>query len=482
MGCGCGPHWGDILNAKHRTMNTPAAGGPYETALVLGLGSSGEAAAELLVAEGAKVTAADAADDACLREKAVVLENAGVKVSLGARTPPDGRFQVCVLSPGIPADSEWVRTVEARGIEVVSELEFGWSRCGCKTLAITGSNGKSTMVKLCTDAISRAGGVAEAAGNYGMPVSKVALERRKPDWLVLEVSSFQMERISRFRPDVGVLLNVLPNHLDRHKSMETYMRLKARLFAQMGQSDTGIVPVELMDRIKSLSPSLQTWVTFGSQVEADYEYSRGRVVFHGRGGESRGSSDDVSFAGTFLDNEILGSTAAAAAAAVQACGFSPGHVASAARVFEQLPHRMQKIAEIGGVEFIDDSKATNLAALSAALRICRRPVRLIAGGRPKESDFSSVKEMLATKGVMVYLIGEVKFVLASAWGDTVKCRICESLAEAVGTAWKDSQPGETVLLSPGCTSFDQFKSFEERGERFSELVKSFTKEEKERTG
>ena len=144
--------------------------------------------------------------------------------------------------------------------------------------------------------------------------------------------------------------------------------------------------------------------------------------------------------------------------------------------------RMQKVAEAGGVEFVDNSKATNIAALGASLKMCRRPVRLIAGGRPKEKDFSSVKEILATKGVKIYLIGEAKFVLASAWQDAVQCEPCDSLAEAVEHAWRESKPGETVLLSPGCTSFDQFRNFEERGETFSELVKSFARKEKERAG
>ena len=199
-------------------------------------------------------------------------------------------------------------------------------------------------------------------------------------------------------------------------------------------------------------------------------------------GKTDGSRHETHFAGTFLDNEILGLTAAAASAALRACGFSPDHVAAAAKDFEQLPHRMQRVAEVGGVEFVDNSKATNVAALFAALKMCNRPVRLIAGGRPKETDFSLVKELLATKGVMVYLIGESSLALASAWRDVVKCKLCETLAAAVESAWRDSIRGETVLLAPGCTSFDQFKNFEDRGEQFSKIVKSFVGKEKEKSG
>ncbi|MEI6970348.1 MAG: UDP-N-acetylmuramoyl-L-alanine--D-glutamate ligase [bacterium] len=472
-----------ILNTEHtRPAARPeqkrngAGNSPYGRALVLGLGSSGVAAAKLLIGEGTQVTAVDAADKPDLREIAAELESAGAKVFLGRKTVPDGAFSVCVLSPGIPADSDWVRGVEARGTEVISELELGWRRCGSKTLAITGSNGKSTMAKLCSEALARAGASTVVAGNYGLPVSRVATERQKPDWLVLEVSSFQLERISQFRPDVGVVLNVLPNHLDRHGSMDVYLGLKAGILRNMGGDGTGVVPVDLREKIGGISPSLRRWSTFGGAGEADYAYVDGKVICRDRGGPG-GGFGEVSFKGTFLDNEILGLTAAATVAAVQACGFEAGHVAAAARDFEQLPHRMQKVADIGGVEFVDNSKATNIAALSAALRVCKRPVRLIAGGRPKETDFASVKGILASRAVMVYLIGEAKFVLASAWQDTVHCKLCDNLAEAVGAAWRDARPGETILLAPGCTSFDQFRNFEERGERFSELVKSLSKDE-----
>ena len=453
----------------------------YKTALVLGLGSSGVAAANLLMGEGVEVTAADAADNPALREKARELEGHGVRVVLDARTPPDGIFSVCVVSPGISADSQMIRTLESRGVEVLSELELGWSRCGCKTLAITGSNGKSTMAKLCKEALARAGSRAEVAGNYGLPVSTVAVERRQLDWLILEVSSFQLEKVAGFRPDVGVLLNVLPNHLDRHKDMETYTSLKARLFAKMGTGGIGIVPAELLGKIRAISPGLKTWTTFGADANADYIYSPGRVT-HSELGKTDGSRHEIRFAGTFLENEILGLTAAAASAALRACGFSPDYVAAAAKDFEQLPHRMQRVAEIGGIEFVDNSKATNVAALFAALKMCNRPVRLVAGGRPKETDFSLVKELLATKGVMVYLIGESRFALASAWRDVVKCKVCETLTEAVDSAWRDSISGETVLLAPGCTSFDQFKNFEDRGDQFSKIVKSFIGKEKEKSG
>jgi len=450
----------------------------YKTAIVLGLGSSGVAAAKLLAGEGTSVTVIDSGDSAELRSRAAGLDAAGVKVVLGVKILPNEDFEVCVLSPGIPAESKWVIELEGRGVEVLAELEFGWRRCQCHVLAITGSNGKSTMAKLCKEAFEEQGFRTELAGNYGLPVSAVALSRTKVDWLVLEVSSFQLERTVRFRPDVGVLLNLLPNHLDRHGDMASYGRLKARLFANMLSGDTAVVHEDLAVMVKSMAPGPQTWTTFGNSGAADFAYAPGGVVYRPAGKELK--TGTVPFEGTVFDNEILGLTAAAASAAMVACGVAPSCVALAAKAFKPLPHRMERVVETGGVEFIDDSKATNLAGMAAALRICKRPVRLLAGGRLKEKDLISVKELLVKKVVMVYLFGEAKFVLDLAWRDSVACVLFESLAAAATAAWKDSRPGDVVLLSPACTSFDQFRSFEERGEKFSQLVRSFVTEEKEK--
>ena len=437
----------------------------YESALVLGLGSSGMAAADLLLGEGTAVTAVDSADSAELRNAADKLKAAGARVMLGCKKLPGGEFSVCVLSPGIDSSSDWVRGIEKRRVPVVPELELGWLRCSCRILAVTGSNGKSTFVKLCRDSLVKAGLRAEPAGNYGMPLCTAARMSAQLDWVVVEVSSFQLEKTDQFRPDVGVLLNIVPNHLDRHHDMETYAALKRRLFARMIDKDTAVAPVELAGAISALPGFRGKLVTFGSSDAADCVYGKSQVT-----AGAPGKRHSISLAGTMFDNDVLGPAAAAAVGAVEACGLPGDCVGAAAAAFKPLAHRMQRVAERDGVLFVDDSKGTNLAAMGAALRLAQRPVRLIAGGLLKEKKLDTVKELLEEKAVAVYLIGAGASAMEKAWHDVVPCLVCGGIDEAVKTAWNDAREGDMVLLSPGCASFDQFRNFEQRGERFAEIV------------
>ncbi|MBI2438716.1 MAG: UDP-N-acetylmuramoyl-L-alanine--D-glutamate ligase [Lentisphaerae bacterium] len=376
---------------------------------------------------------------------------------------PPGDFEVAIISPGISASAAAVQAITARGIPVVSELELGWSRATCRVLAITGSNGKSTLVKLCAEALAQAGQRVVIAGNYGVPVAAVVSERRKLDWLVLEVSSFQLETVQAFRPDVGVLLNVTPNHLDRHGDLPTYRGLKARLFARMTAADTGIVEQAIMPEIQALAHSSNRWIVAGISPTADCFYQSGAI-------HNSISREKIELRGTMFDNEIMGLTAAAAMAALSACGVAARHLVAAARAFKPLPHRMQALGAVRGIRVVNDSKATNLAAMLAALTITPAPIRLIAGGLPKRESYEPARELLASKVTGVYLIGQAAEAMAAAWRETLPCIMCGTLEQAVATAWKEAKPGETILLSPACASFDQFHSFEERGERFSNLI------------
>jgi UDP-N-acetylmuramoylalanine--D-glutamate ligase len=344
-------------------------------------------------------------------------------------------------------------------------MEFGWSRRHCPVIAVTGSNGKSTLVKWLTESLALDGKRAVPCGNCGFPVSAAVMLPKVPDWLVIEVSSFQLETVREFRPEIGVLLNVLPNHLDRHGTLGEYFRMKCRLFEKMIETDTAVVPSDLFSQ--SECRGVQNWKTFGSGETAEIRFRNGWA-------------GQVDLSGTAFDNDILGLAGAAAAAVCETCGVPAALLAQAARDFEPLPHRMQTVAEIGGVAFIDDSKATNLAAMSAALCRCSGKVHLIAGGRSKESDFSFVKDLLARRVERLYLIGEASSAMQAAWVDAAECLSCETLDEAVSAAYERAKPGETVLLSPACTSFDQFGSFGERGDRFSAAVRNLQAEEDRR--
>lgn len=441
----------------------------HQHALVLGLGGSGVAAATLLLSEGSAVTVIDRALTDDLRAQARGLEEKGAKVLLREAGIPATPFDLCVVSPGVPVTSPWIVEMTRRGVKVIPELELGWSRRRGRAVAVTGSNGKSTAVKLFSEALRHAGQSAVPAGNYGPAVSKVVLEQPGPAWLVLEVSTFQMETATAFRPDVGILLNIHPNHMDRHGNMATYTALKARLFANTVGEDACIVHEPLLGEVRRLSKGRGRWISFGAGGGSDYRYEKGKVF--------RGKQEKADFSGTHFGNDILGLAAAAVVAGVEACGMDPECVVRAAKTFVPLPHRMQRVREIGGVVFINDSKATNLAAMAAALRMLPGKALLIAGGLVKEKDFSFVKELLAQKVVGVYLIGQALEEMASAWSDIVPCYRCGTIEKAVAKAWNDARAGETVLLSPATASFDQFRNFEERGDVFARLVQDLAEEE-----
>jgi len=435
--------------------------------LVLGLGSSGAAAARLLLAEGRAVTAIDAAAGPKQEEAAGALRAAGAEVRLGAPrdVAPAGAWDLVVASPGVPPSSPWIAGPVAAGVPVVSELELGWSRRGAaRAVAITGSNGKSTAVKWLAESLACAGLRAAIAGNYGPPACAVVRERGAIDWLVLEVSSFQLETCRDFRPDVGVILNVQPNHLDRHGSFDAYRAAKARLFANARADDVCLVPFVQAGALRGAAGGHGRWVTFGAEPAADVRFAGGSV--HRRGAAV------ASVRGTYFDNAILGLAAAAVTAAAEACGAPAEAVERAARAYEPLAHRLQPVATVAGVRYIDDSKATSMTSMMAAVRMTPGPVRLIAGGRAKESDFSAAKELLASRAAKVYLIGESAQVLNAAWAASVPCERFGTLDAALDAARREARPGDAVLLSPACTSFDQYGSFGERGEAFVRRVRT----------
>ena len=364
-----------------------------------------------------------------------------------------------MISPGFSLNHPWVSDLIQRGIPILSELELGWSRRHCPVIAVTGSNGKSTVVKWLADALAQAGKRAVPCGNYGFPVSAAVMLPEVPDWLEIEVSLFQLETVWEFQPDIGVLLNVLPNHLDRHGTMDAYRNLKLSLFENMREPNVGVIPREMFPVLGMSGGEFSNlWKTFGTEEGADFRYLDGRV-----GG--------IDLNGTRFANEVLGAAGAAVAAVCDACGVPESAVEAAARAFEPLPHRTALVAQIDGVNYVDDSKATNLAAMCAAVRMCSGRVHLIAGGRAKEKDFSLAKDLLAQRVERLYLIGESSGAMQDAWGDVVRCVSCGTLEQAVKAARQQAKAGETVLLSPACTSFDQFRDFNERGDCFAAAVR-----------
>ncbi|MCL1888429.1 MAG: UDP-N-acetylmuramoyl-L-alanine--D-glutamate ligase [Kiritimatiellaeota bacterium] len=455
-------------------------------ALVLGCGVSGVAGARLCHREGARVWVADEAPEtgrvaetaAMLRGMGAVFCGASPFTQAGMPAPP---FDLCVVSPGFGTAHKWVRECEARGIPVISELELGARYWKGKILAVTGSKGKSSLVKLCCDALNSAHFRAVTAGNYGTPLSARVLDEPYADWAVTEVSSFQMEHSPTFHPHIAILLNLQPDHLDRHASMEEYRALKMRMFANMDRRHIfrkkgGCMDVRelaLFPAGLEVDPAILERTTcerFGGTPDCDWYYTPSAVRIK-HYDEATPFMGHFSIAGSWFDNPVFGLAAAAGVAALLRAGLSAHAIEEAFKHFTPLPHRMEPVAEAGGVRWVDDSKATSFAAVAAALQMTPGRVRLIAGGRIKEKDVSFLKKGLQTRVEKVYLIGECAEFLSQSWDGVVACENCGDMAAAVRRASDDASPGETVLLSPGCASFDQFAGYHERGEVFKGLAR-----------
>ncbi len=331
--------------------------------------------------------------------------------------------------------------VASPGIPIKSELQFGCEelrRRGWRFLAVTGSKGKSSVVKVVADALSLAGRKAVPCGNYGRPVCDLVGE--EPGWAIVEVSSFQLETTALPNDlfEAAAVLNVQEEHLDRHGDMSVYRSLKHRL-ASMAK------------------------VCYEGWEERPCEELEAAAGFAGFG---------ALVSGSYFDNDILRPNGAYAVALMRAAGLDDVQIRRGFESFKPLPHRFQFVAEIDGVRCVDDSKATSLAALSAGVAMCgTSPVRLIAGGLPKGDDPKSVVPILTERVKKVYLIGQSAEVFSKAWSGAVDCEVCGALDRAVESAMRDAARGETVLLSPGAASFDQFANFGERGEAFARLVK-----------
>jgi len=328
--------------------------------------------------------------------------------------------------------------VASPGVRVMSELEYGCralARLGVRMVAVTGSKGKSSVVKLVADALRLAGRRAVPCGNYGLPVSEVALMDPPPEWAVVEVSSFMMETTS-LPPatfEAAAILNLQEDHLDRHGSAEAYHALKRRLLSMARPG----CAFDMED--------------FGGRAEAD--------------------GADALYAGSYFDNPVLSRNALAATLLLFAAGVDRETVRRAFRSFEPLPHRMQTVAVIGGVRYVDDSKATSIAALMAGVEMAGDGVRLVAGGLAKGDDPKTASSLLTNRVKKVYLIGRCAEEFRSAWSGVVDCEVCGTMERAVESAKREAEKGDTVLLSPGTASFDQFRSFGERGDVFASLVK-----------
>lgn len=429
-------------------------------AAVLGLGRSGQAAARLLLESGAAVTVLDSGDPAPRRATAELLSSRGARVVLGNDALRCAQeFDFAVLSPGIDPVVPLARRPVEAGVPLLGEIELAFRSCRCPVVAVTGTNGKTTTTGLTAALLNAAGIKAEACGNIGLPFSEVAARSASLDAAVVEISSFQLETTDTFRPRVAVWTNFSANHLDRYPDVASYRAAKLRIFDRQTADDYAVV------NARAELPALRARrVTFTAAraVEADFTLE-GDMIFH------RGQPV-IAMSGTRLRGPHNAENLMAALGAGLCLGADVASMLPAARTYAPPPHRCEFVLEVDGVTWINDSKSTNLDALEQALRGQTGGVVLIAGGKNKGFDFAPVMALVKERAHDAVLIGELRESIARDWAGAVPCHPVDSLAAAVEKARALARPGDTVLFSPGTSSFDMFGSYEERGDAFKQLT------------
>ncbi len=438
--------------------------------LVVGLARSGLAAARVLAGRGAQVTGTDRKAQV---DGAGELEAAGVRLALGADAPELARAaELVVLSPGVPATSPLVAAAGTAGVPVIGELELAFRLAAVPTLAVTGTNGKSTTTALCAHLLERAGKRVFLGGNIGRPLSELLLvdaaERSQLDWAVVEVSSFQLEHLSAakgFAPRIGVWLNLTPDHLDRHGDLATYAATKRRMFEGLGADDLGVVFLD-DELVRGATEGLACRrAGFG---RAPARLGDGDALIEGARVQLVGRT--LRLGNPRLAGDHNAENAAAALLAVTAAGAPLDGLQAALDDFAGLPDRIEPVRELAGVRWINDSKGTNPDATAKSLTGFPGGVVLIAGGRGKGTDYRKLREVVTGRVAHLILLGEDADRLAADLDGCAPIRRVADMAEAVSAAADLARPGGVVLLSPACASFDMFDDYAHRGRVFRELV------------
>ena len=392
---------------------------------------------------------------------------------------PAGQFDFAVVSPGVALDSPLVKELRAREIPVIGELELGWQQAVCLNVSVTGTNGKTTTTELVAHLLTHCHKRTLAVGNIGRPLCSVADETKQLDYLTLEVSSFQLETIRFFRPAVAVLLNLTPDHLDRHHTMADYARAKARLFENQQPFDWAIVQTEALAMLRTLGVKVPAkLITFSAHNRrADIYLDRSLIISRIEGWVG----PLIDLEKTHLRGPHNAENVMAALAVGRVLRLPLEEMVAAIVSFRPGEHRCELVAEINGVKFINDSKATNLDAVAKALQTmpAAQPgepnVLLIAGGRDKGLDYHDLGPLLAQRAKHAILLGETREKLRAAWSLFTPCTLVDSLLEAVNEAVRNAVPGDVVLLSPACSSFDLFRDYRHRGEVFRQAVEQLAR-------
>lgn len=450
---------------------------------VMGLGRSGVAVAKILKENGARVFGSDNSDRGDIARARDQLHALNIECEIGRHssrvyTPAE----LIVLSPGIPTDIPILREASALGIPIVSEVEIAYRLTEAQIIGITGTNGKSTVTSFLGDLLNHDGQKAVVAGNIGYAVSGLIEGLTANDYLVIELSSFQLETIEKFRPQIALLLNITPDHLDRYADVDDYIAAKKRIFVNQAETDFAVLNYNDAHcvQIGAEIPSSVKWFGFNYRP-ADGPFATEEGLWRRQIDPDQAGSlnyaddeficrhDELTLAGPHNLENIL-----AALTAGHLLGVSTAAMRKTLTTFKGLRHRIEFIREINGVRFYNDSKATTVESTIAAVNSFQN-VRLIAGGKDKGSDFSPLIEPVKNHVVHLTLIGQAKERMAREIGKIVPMAYTDDFAAAIASEFEHAQPGDVILLSPACSSYDMFRDYEERGDQFRKIVESLPK-------
>lgn len=434
--------------------------------LVVGLGKTGRATIKFLLMQEASVTLTehqkkiDVPKD--FFERGVVVETGGHQIETFIKQ------DLIVVSPGVPLLVRPIIEAQARGVKVISEIELAYKYLNAPLIGVTGTNGKTTTTALLQHIFKVSGKDVFAGGNIGTPLIEYVSSRQKADYVIAEVSSFQLECIKDFKPYISVLLNLTEDHLDRYASFEDYVHAKSRIFMNQEKTDTAVLNFDDL-HVRMLARKIKADPFFFSTKGylAKGAYYNGALRFS-RGGDEKisVSAKDVLLRGDHNKENML-----AASSVAFLCGLPPENIRRALLTFSGLPHRMEFVDVVNGISFFNDSKGTNVGACIKSLESLNSPILLIAGGKDKGGSYQPLKDIIKRKVKSLILIGEAKKRMAQELGSAVPTLTADSLEQAVQAAFDRAGNEDTVLFSPACSSFDMFKNYEQRGECFKNLVR-----------
>jgi UDP-N-acetylmuramoylalanine--D-glutamate ligase len=439
--------------------------------LVVGLGKSGLAAALFLRRKGALVTVSDVRSAAALAHDLPALLDQGIMVEAGGHGLLTFRRQdLIVVSPGVPLDTPELVQVRNFGLPVIGELELAARYLTGKTIAITGSNGKTTTTSLCGEILAAAHLHVQVGGNIGVPVISLVDESREEGWSVLEVSSFQLETAYQFRPNIAAILNISPDHLDRHGNMESYVAAKERIFANQGPSDALVLNADddAAARAAARAKSRVFWFSHTRIVRQGAFVHDGAIYF--RASEQSAPEFILKVGSIPLKGQHNVENVLAAGCVARLAGVAPEVIRGAVERFHAVEHRLEFVASVNGVDYYNDSKATNVDAAMKAIAAFPSGIHLILGGKDKNSDYRLMRPLIGERVKAIYTIGAAAEKIITHVEGSAPIVNSGTLDIAVAKAADAAQPGDIVLLAPACSSFDQFQNYEQRGQVFKDLV------------